>query len=436
MRRKEPASRYQARALTLVKGIDPWLILAFLGLMFIGVLMVYSASIATAYAYYGTPYYYVEREIVWAFIGLATLAVVVRIPYRTWERYALPMFGVSVALLTIVLVPHLGHVSHGARRWFSLGAGVEIQPSELIKLTMAIYMASWLAGKGERVRDFKATFVPFSLMVGAIALLIIKEPDLGTGIVLVLTMFALFYIAGANPLHMVSVGAGALGIGWALINTSSYQYNRLTAFIDPWKHATRSGYHTVQALLALGSGGLFGLGLGNSVQKYVLPAPHTDSILAVIGEEWGIMGTVAVLVLFMVIAYRGIRISMNAPDTFGRLLAAGITSWITLQALMNYAVITSSVPFTGVPLPFISYGGTSLILSMAAIGILLNISRHTVGEGFARKDTHHGRGERRSRLSRAIDRPLPEIESGCPAALSEAPIRRTRVRVRRIEGES
>ncbi len=421
MRRKE-------RAITLVRGIDPWLVLAFLALTFIGVVMVYSASIATAYAYYGTPYYYAEREIVWAGIGLVALAVVVRIPYKTWQRFALPMFGASVALLAIVLVPHLGHTSHGARRWFSLGAGIEIQPSEVIKLTMAIYMASWLAGKGERVRDFKATFVPFSLMVGAVALLIIKEPDLGTGIVVALTMFALFYIAGANPLHMVSVGVVASGMAWALINTSSYEYNRLTAFADPWKHATDVGYHTVQALLALGSGGLFGLGLGNSVQKYVLPAPHTDSILAVIGEEWGIMGTVVVLLLFMIIAYRGIHISMNAPDTFGRLLAAGITSWITLQALMNYAVITSSVPFTGVPLPFISYGGTSLILSMAAIGMLLNISRHTIGEGFARKDTHHGRGERRSRLSRALDRPLP-------AALSEAPIRRTRVKVR-SQGES
>ncbi len=421
MRRKE-------RALTLVRGIDPWLILAFLGLTFIGILMVYSASIATAYAYYGTPYYYVERELVWAGLGLATLAVVVRIPYRTWERYALPIFATSVALLTIVLIPHLGHTSHGARRWFSLGSGIEIQPSELVKLTMAIYMASWLAGKGERVRDFKATFVPFSFMVGAVALLIIKEPDLGTGIVLVLSMFALFYIAGANPLHMLSVGVVATGFGWALINTSSYQYNRLTAFMDPWKHATGVGYHTVQALLALGSGGFFGLGLGNSVQKYVLPAPHTDSILAVIGEEWGIVGTVVVLLLFMVIAYRGIHIAMNAPDTFGRLLAAGITSWITLQALMNYAVITSSVPFTGVPLPFISYGGTSLILGMAAIGILLNISRHTVGEGFARKDTHNGRGERRPRLSSAIDRPVP-------AALSGPSTRRTRVRVR-VENES
>src|SRR5207302_1581929 len=155
-----------------------------------------------------------------------------------------------------------------------------------------------------------------------------------------------------------------------------YRYDRLTAFLNPWKDPSGVGYHTVQALLALGSGGLFGKGLGNSVQKYVLPAPHTDSILAVIGEEWGLMGTLTVLLLFLVVAYRGMRISVGAPDTFGRLLAAGITSWIVFQALLNFAVITSSVPFTGVPLPFISYGGTSFIISMSAVGILLNISRH------------------------------------------------------------
>lgn len=419
MRRKEQAAK-------LVRGIDPWLILAFLGLLFIGIVMVYSASIASAYAYYGTPYYYAEREIIWAGLGLIGLTVAIRIPYKIWQRYALPLFGVSLVMLAIVLVPHLGHTSHGARRWFSLGSGIEIQPSELIKLTMAMYMAAWLATKGERVRDFKATFVPFSMMVGTVALLIIKEPDLGTGIVLVLTMFAVFYVAGANPLHMISVGVVASLMAWLMINRSTYQYNRLTAFMDPWKHATTIGYHTIQALLALGSGGPFGVGLGNSVQKYVLPAPHTDSILAVIGEEWGLLGTCVVLLLFMVIAYRGIHIAIHAPDSFGRFLAAGITSWITFQALMNYAVITSSVPFTGVPLPFISYGGTSLILTMAAVGILLNISRYSTGEKLARKDTHNGRGQWRSRLSRALDHPEP-------AGLVQAPIHRTRTVIRGTE---
>ncbi|MDQ2741491.1 MAG: putative lipid II flippase FtsW [Chloroflexota bacterium] len=392
--------------------------------MCIGILMVYSASMATAYADYGTPYYFAEREIIWAGAGLAAMGIAARISYHRWQQLALPIMGFTLLALVLVLIPHLGHMSHGARRWFSVGSGIEIQPSELVKLALVIYMASWLTTKGERVRDFKATFVPFSMIVGLVALLIIKEPDLGTAIVIVVTMFAVLFVAGANPLHMLLVSGGAVSFVWMLIHTAGYRSGRLTAFIDPWKHPTGVGYHTIQALLALGSGGIFGLGLGNSVQKYVLPAPHTDSILAVIGEEWGIVGTVVVLLLFMAIAYRGVRIALTAPDNFGKLLAIGITSWITFQALLNYAVITSSVPFTGVPLPFISYGGTSLILSMAAIGILLNISRHTAGEALARNNPDHGRGERRSRVSRAGDRaaPAPIIElSSARAGQGELP---------------
>jgi cell division protein FtsW (lipid II flippase) len=178
--------------------------------------------------------------------------------------------------------------------------------------------------------------------------------------------------------------------------------------MDPWKDPSGVGYHTIQALLALGSGGMFGRGLGNSAQKFVLPAPHTDSILAVIGEEWGLVGTTTVLLLYVVIAYRGIRITLGAPDAFSRLLAAGITTWITFQALMNFAVITSSVPFTGVPLPFVSYGGTSLIITMTAMGILLNISRHASREGLARFNSDNGRGDRGTRIPRAFDHPALE----------------------------
>lgn len=399
------------RAASALGKIDPWLTLAFLGLMCFGVLMVYSSSIADAYAYYGTPYFYLEREIVWATIGFMALVVAVHVDYHRWGRLALPMFGASLVLLVLVLTPHVGQASHGAQRWFSLGAGVQVEPSEVVKLALVVYMASWLASKGERVRDFKACFVPFSLIVGLVALLIVKQPDLGTTIVLTVTMLAVFFVAGANLMHLLTVSGGSAFFAYVLAHSSSYRYDRLTAFLHPWHDPTGVGYHIEQALLALGSGGLLGRGLGNSIQKNVLPAPHTDSILAVIGEEWGLIGTVGVLLLFLVIAYRGIRISVTAPDTFGRLLAVGITSWITFQALMNFAVITSSVPFTGVPLPFISYGGTSLIISTAAIGILLNISRHASGEGFARQNTHNGRGNRRPRLPRVIDHPVPSHSS-------------------------
>jgi cell division protein FtsW len=400
------------RAATMVGGIDPWLTLAFLALICIGVLMVYSSSIAAAYAYYGSPYYVLQREIVWVTIGFIALAVTAHVDYHHWQRVALPFFAVSMVLLVVVLVPHIGHVSNGARRWFSLGAGVQVEPSEVVKLALIMYMASWLTSKGERVRDFQACFVPFSLIVGLVALLIVKQPDLGTAIVVTATMLAIFFVSGANLSHLLLVSGGASSFAWFLAHSSSYRYDRLTAFLNPWKDPTGVGYHIDQALLALGSGGIFGLGLGNSIQKNFLPAPDTDSILAIIGEEWGLIGTIAILLLFLVIAYRGVRIGLSAPDGFGRLLAIGISAWITLQALMNFAVITSSVPFTGVPLPFISYGGTSLIISMIAIGILLNVSRHTSGDAFARQSSHNGRGDGGPRVPRVIGNPVPERSVG------------------------
>lgn len=390
------------------QGLDAWLVLGILALLCIGVVMVYSASVDSSYVNNGSPYYVIQREIVWAVLGFGAFLVTMHFDYWKWQRMALPFFGVAFALLVIVLLPPFGHSSHGAQRWFSLGFGISIEPSEIMKLAAVVYMAAWLTSKGDRVGDFKATFVPFSLIIGVIAYLIVKQPDLGTAIVLSVSMFAIFFLAGGSLNHIGLLGAGAGVVAWTLAHSSSYRLNRLTAFMDPWKDQYGTGYHTVQALLALGAGGIFGVGLGNSVEKHVLPAPHTDSILAVIGEEWGLTGTLVVLALFMLVAYRGIQISVRAPDNFSRLLAAGITSWITFQALLNIAVITSSVPFTGVPLPLISYGGTSLIITMAAAGILLNISRHATGEGFARTRSDHRRGHRRTRLSGTGSRPISE----------------------------
>lgn len=395
------------RVTRLAGGIDPWIAISFLALLCVGVLMVYSSSIAESYATYGSPYYIAQREITWAVIGFAALAVASRIDYHQWHRYALPFFGVTLALLILVLVPHVGHMSNGARRWFSLGGGIDIQPSEVMKLALVVYMAAWLTSKAERVGDFKSVFVPFSMIVGLVALLIIREPDLGTAIVVVITMFTIFFVAGANLVHMLSVAAGSAFVVYLLAHSSSYRSSRLLAFTDPWKDPTGAGYHTIQALLALGSGGLFGQGLGNSWQKYVLPAPHTDSILAVIGEEWGVVGTLTILALFVIIAIRGMRITAAAPDQFGRLLACGLTAWIVFQALMNFAVITSTVPFTGVPLPFISYGGSSLVITMVALGILLNISRFATREGSAQTSPHNRGGNGRTRVSRAVDHPTP-----------------------------
>jgi cell division protein FtsW len=396
------------RRATRLVGVDLVLMMAFIVLMCVGLLMVYSASIADAYTYYGTPLYVFEREILWVVVGFAALSVTVKIPYHRLQALGLPFLGVTILALVAVLTPHLGHSSHGASRWFSLGGGVAIEPSELVKLALVLYLASWLATKGDQVRGFKTCTFPFSVILGLIAILIVRQPDLGTTIVVTVTGLCVFFVAGANLRHVALIGAGASGIAWIMAHSSSYRYDRLMAFTDPWKDPTGTGYHTIQVLMALGSGGAFGRGLGNSVQKDVLPAPHTDSILAVIGEEWGLIGTVGVLLLFVILAYRGLRIATSAPDNFGRLLAAGITSWITFQALMNFAVITSSVPFTGVPLPFISYGGTSLIISMAAMGILLNISRHSAGEAVAHRGSDHRRGDGRTRVPRVIDHPAPQ----------------------------
>jgi cell division protein FtsW len=396
------------RAARLAGGTDLWILFAFLALCCVGVLFVYSASISEAYQYYGTATYVFNHEVVFLVVGLVVLALVTRVDYHRLQSIALPFLGVTVAMLVAVLTPSLGHTSHGASRWFTLGAGITVEPSELAKLAIVIYLAAWLTAKGETVRDFKTSFVPFAVIAGFICILIIKQPDLGTTIVLAMTMVSVYFVAGADWRHVGSVGIGATLVAWYLAHSESYRAQRLLAFTDPWKNPLTTGYHTIQALMALGSGGIVGVGFGNSVQKNFLPAPHTDSILAVIGEEMGLVGTVGVLMLYAVIAYRGMRIAMTAPDRFGRLLASGITCWITFQALLNYGVITSSVPFTGVPLPFISYGGTSLVVSMAAMGILLNISRYATGEGLARTRSDNGRGNRRPRVPRVVDHPAPD----------------------------
>lgn len=426
-----------SKAADLTRGMDSWLMIAFLGLMCVGILMVYSSSIDSAYVNYGSPFFFFEREIIYVILGLGTVLAAVKIHYHHWQRFALPLFIAGVALVALVMVPHVGHMSHGARRWISVSSFLEIEPSELVKLGLVVYLAAWLASKGERVRDFKACFVPFGLMVGMIALFIVKQPDLGTAIVVTAIAVAIFFVAGASLQHMAAVGAGAAGIGWLLVQGSGYRHDRFTAFLDPWHDPSGVGYHIIQALLALRSGGLFGQGLGNGTEKAVLPAPDTDSILAVIGEEWGLIGTLLVLALFLVVAYRGMLIASNAPDAFGRLLATGVTSWITFQAFMNFAVITSSVPFTGVPLPFVSYGGTSLVITMAAMGILLNISRHASGAGFAYQGTTNGWRNRRTRVPRVVHHPVPVGARSSisrrhgPESATPAPVKRARERARR-----
>lgn len=403
----------------LTGGTDPILLLSCLALVGIGVLMVYSASIASSLQTYGTALYVFQRQVVWAGLGCIALGVGTRVPYPFWRRVALPFAAISVLMLLLVLVPQVGHMANGARRWFQLTSSVDVQPSELAKLTLIMYLSAWLARKGELVTDLVHTFVPFTWVLAFVAALVIKEPDLGTALVLVIIMVTIYFVAGADMLPLGALGLVVAGLAWLVIQRSKYRLDRLTAFQNPWKDATGVGYHTVQVLLALGTGGIFGRGLGNSIEKDVLPAPHTDSILAVIGEEWGLVGTTLVLLLFLVLAYRGVRVAMAAPDAFGRLLATGITAWVTFQALLNFGVITSSVPFTGVPLPFISYGGTSLVITMAGMGILLNISRYASGAIRAQDSPRDGGRNGGTRVPRVIDHPVAgPVRRGAAGAIA------------------
>jgi cell division protein FtsW len=239
-------------------------------------------------------------------------------------------------------------------------------------------MAAWLSGKGERVREFGYGLVPFAAILGLIVALVMKQPDMGTALMIIGTAVTIFFVSGANLLQLLPVGAiGALGMGMMAL-TSGYRQSRLTAFMDPWAHPEDSGYHVVQSLIALGAGGVRGLGLGDSRQKFgLLPFPYTDSIFAIIGEELGLVGCSVVLSLFLLLAYRGLRTAWRAPDMFGSLLAIGISCQMAMQAFVNIAVVTSTVPFTGITLPFVSYGGSSMLVSFAAMGILLNVTKYT-----------------------------------------------------------
>ncbi|HEU5315185.1 MAG TPA: putative lipid II flippase FtsW [Chloroflexota bacterium] len=359
-------------------GPDYALLLAIAGLLAFGLIMVYSASVVTAYTAYRNQFHFFYKQGLSAVIGLAALLVLMRMDYHALRSLSVPALAVSIGMLAAVLIPGIGSEVYGAQRWIPLGS-FQLQPSEVAKVAIALYVAHWLTTKRELVSDFAYGLVPFSVLMAVIVALLMRQPDMGTTIVVVFTAVSIFFAAGANLYHLALLsGLGALG-GAALIFISPYRLVRVFAFLDPWAKPQETGYHVVQSLLAFGAGGVTGTGLGVGRQKFMyLPFPHTDSIFAVVGEELGLIGTIAIVVAFVFFAYRGLRIAWYAPDQFGRLLAVGVTCGIAFQAMMNMAVLTSSVPFTGITLPFISYGGSSLISTLAACGILLNVSRQTV----------------------------------------------------------
>jgi len=358
---------------------DLWLVLPVIVLVVLGIVMIYSASAFVAERAHKPQYHFLVRQLIWAVIGTAALVAAYRVDYRIYRRWALPAAGTVLFLLLAVLIPPFGQVKGGVRRWIGLGP-VDFQPSELAKLGLMIFLAAVLAGKRERfLRDGWRAILPELGVVGAALGLIMIEPDLGTTVTLAASLVALLFVGGLRLKNLLVLGGvGALGIAVSLAR-NPYQWKRIETFFDPWSVAQSSGYQTIQAFLALGRGGWTGQGAAASRQKlFFLPAPHTDFILAVIGEELGFLGMVLVVALFGAILWRGMRIALRAPDLFGTYLAFGLTFCLFLQAVINIMVVAGLLPTKGLTLPFLSYGGTSLVASLAGVGILLNISRHGV----------------------------------------------------------
>jgi cell division protein FtsW len=354
--------------------IDPWLLVITLALLCIGLVMVYSASSFTAARYYGDPSYFFLRQFWGMVVGLAAMLVTMRVDYRIWRRFSL--IGMAIVLPLLVIVLKFGVTVYGASRWLAFGSFFSFQPSELTKLVLALYIADWLARKGNQVGTFLYGLAPFVILVGLILGLILLENDMGTAIIIAGMATAMFFTAGANIVQflLAMVCGGLIFLKEAF---SGYRALRLLGFLNPFSNITGYNMQLYQSLLALGSGGWFGVGLGASRQKTgYLPMPYTDSIMAIIGEELGLLGSAIIVILFLCLAFRGFRLARRTQDMYGALLATGITTWLVLQAMINIGATTGTIPYTGVPLPFISYGSSSLVVSMAAIGVLLNISRY------------------------------------------------------------
>ncbi len=345
-------------------------------LLAIGLVMVFSSSSVRALADVGDSYYYLKKQLLWSIIGLAAMFAMMRIDYWEVRRYARPLFFLTLLTVVLVLIPGVGRSAGGARRWLGWGIA-QFQPSELMKLAVVVYMAWALSRDPEKVKDFTRGVLPYVLLMGLLFVLILEQPDLGTAMSVAGTVIIMIFVAGARISHLAGLGLAALPVVAYAIMGAEYRRSRFLAFLDPFADPQGSGFHIIQALYALGSGGLFGLGLGNSRQKFFyLPAEHTDFIFAILGEELGFVGAAFVIGLFAVLAWRGYRTAMTAPDTFSSLLAAGLTTMIVLQAMLNIGVVCGILPITGVPLPLVSFGGSSLVPTLAGVGILLNISRH------------------------------------------------------------
>ena len=389
---------------------DYTILVVVVALAAVGILMVYSSSAMKGYlSAEADTFQTVGPQIQWALLGLLAMVATMRIDYRYLRLVSIPGYVIALGLLVLVFVDEFNIVVGGSARWLKLGPLPAIHPAEMAKLALIVYLAHWFAKRGIRVGSFWGGVVPFLIIAGPVVALVFREPDLGTTMVIALTAFTMYFVAGANVVHLGGL-FGLAGFAAIAVGLAGYQMDRIRVWLNPWSDPMGSGYHTVQGLLALGLGGVFGSGLGESRMAGGLFVPNAfnDFIFAIIGEEFGLIGAGVVIALFVLLAYAGIRVALGAPDTFGALLAAGITAWLCIQAFINIGVVVTLVPITGITLPFISAGGSSLIISFAAVGILLSISRETIEKGTWNNDATADRRRRdgRAHLPGAGRRPL------------------------------
>jgi cell division protein FtsW len=362
-------------------------------LVAMGLLAVYSSSFALGLLEFGDANYFVVRQVMFAVMGATAMYLLMKTDYRRLRWLSPLLMLAAIVGLFAVLMPGIGVERNGATRWIAIGGPIPpLQPSEFAKLALVIYVGAWLAGRGDNVKTFWLGFFPCVLLVGFVAGLIMMEPDFGTTVVIVLTTMTMVFVAGASLRHLAAFGLIAGLVATMLVLAGDYRADRIFAFTSAEDDPSGRGFHTLQLLIALGSGGWDGIGLGASRQKFFyVPGAHTDGIFAIIGEELGFIGCAAVIALFAVLMVRGFRVVFRARDDFGSLLAVGIVSWIGYQALINIGGITRTLPLTGIPLPFVSYGGSALLAMLAAIGILLSISRYGVdGRAAGGRPAHAG----------------------------------------------
>ena len=355
-----------------MKKLDLILLITVVLLTLFGFFMIYDASSFISFRDFGNKYHYIKDQTLWMIFGFIGMGFFSFFDYRKFYNLALPLLLSAIALLIVVFIPGLGISVLGAHRWIDLGILV-LQPAEFVKLTLAIYLAAWFSSKE------KGRFLAFLLLLGLVLLLVMLEPDMGTTIIILSEALILFFLSGGNISYFGFLVPFLFAVGFILIKIAPYRAKRLEAFVNPTDPNSPASYHVRQILIALGSGGITGVGIGNSLQKYAyLPENATDSIFAIIAEEFGLIGSTILFLVFAVIAWRGISIALRARDTFGKLLAGGITAFLVMQMIINLGAQTALFPLTGVPLPFISYGGSALIVDLCSVGILLNISRQAV----------------------------------------------------------